>query len=195
MYKSGSQVPWDTQQAQPGLLVAIERGWISSPVLDVGCGFGDNAIFLARNGYDVVGVDYVPEAVEEARKRAAEAGDLPGTISFAVGDVYSHGLPDGSFQTLLDSAVFHCMGDDDAQRKYVESVSTAVAAGGQLVLICFSDDNPEPWVGPRRISEALARRMWEGSGLWRFHSIETVKFNDTVHDPLANAFLIRATRL
>jgi 2-polyprenyl-3-methyl-5-hydroxy-6-metoxy-1,4-benzoquinol methylase len=75
MYDSGAQVPWDTRRPQPGFITAVNRGWFKSPVLDVGCGYGDNAIFLAHEGYDVVGVDYVPAAITEARKRAAAAGD------------------------------------------------------------------------------------------------------------------------
>jgi SAM-dependent methyltransferase len=195
LYASGESIPWDVNQPQSGVVLAESRGWFTSPVLDVGCGYGNNGIFLASKGHKVSSFDASRDAVEEARKRAAAAGDLAGTITFEVGDVYSHGLAEGSFQTLLDSAVFHCMGDDDAQLKYVDSISSAVAVGGRLVLLCFSDDNPDPWVGPRRISEAHARRMWESNGLWRFDSVEPIKINDVVHDPLANGYLIRATRL
>ncbi|HEV7853990.1 MAG TPA: class I SAM-dependent methyltransferase, partial [Mycobacterium sp.] len=64
-------VPWDIRQAQPRLMELESLGGIGGEVLDIGCGLGDNAIFLASRGHSVTGLDGSPTAIEEARNRAA----------------------------------------------------------------------------------------------------------------------------
>ena len=169
------KVPWDIGAAQPAL-ATLPAGIFSGRVLDVGAGTGDNAIWLASlPGVQAVqAVDLSPDAVEEARGRLAAASPQPrAPLSFTVGDVFE--LPPGpdwtGFDTLLDSAVFHCIGDDDAQRRYLASISARVKTGGRAVMLVFSDKNPDPWRGPRRISAAHAREMWTAAG-WRVDSLE-----------------------
>ena len=58
-------------------------GGISGEVLDIGCGLGDNAIYLASRRYSVTGLDGSPAAIEQARQRAAAAGV---TVTFDVAD-------------------------------------------------------------------------------------------------------------
>src|SRR3712207_6007173 len=70
-YASGEPLPWDTGTPDPLLVELIESGVISpGRTLEIGCGTGTNAIFLAQHGFDVLGIDISEVAVEKARAKA-----------------------------------------------------------------------------------------------------------------------------
>ena len=70
------QAPWDIGRPQKAFLDVADR--ITGSVLDAGCGTGDTAIFLAGRGCQVTGIDFIEEAINRARHKAAERG-LPAT--------------------------------------------------------------------------------------------------------------------
>ena len=190
-------VPWDIGGPQPAL--ASCAAVFAGRVLDVGSGTGDNAIWLASLPAvaSVTGVDLSPHAVEEASARQARAAPRA-PLSFAVADVFALPTDCTSYDTLLDSAVFHCLGDDDAQARYLAAVTPRVKLGGRAVMLVFSDANEDPWVGPRRISEAHARRVWTAAG-WRVDSLSAdARYKDSMgrHGGLGgHALLMTATRV
>jgi methylase of polypeptide subunit release factors len=68
---SGEPLPWDTGRPDSMLVEMIaSRAIASGRTLEVGCGTGTNAIYLAQHGFEVVGVDISPLAVESARAKA-----------------------------------------------------------------------------------------------------------------------------
>lgn len=70
-------------------------------ILEVGCGTGANACYLAeRYGCSVVGVDIAEHMVSHALNRAVDL-DLNNRVSFMVGDAYSLGFPDGEFDSVM----------------------------------------------------------------------------------------------
>ena len=65
-------LPWDTDEPDPNLVAAVERfGIVPGRALDIGCGTGVHAMWLASRGFDVLGIDVAPRAVERAEARAA----------------------------------------------------------------------------------------------------------------------------
>jgi SAM-dependent methyltransferase len=145
-------VPWDVHQAQPHLMEVEALGGISGEVLDVGCGLGDNAIYLASRGHSVTGLDGSPAAIEEARRRAADAGVLkPNTgsagVTFGVADATDLAGYDGRFDTVIDSALYHCL-DEDEQQAYIASLHRVTRPGARLHLWCFSDGNVNGVIAP-----------------------------------------------
>jgi len=164
-------VPWDIRQAQPRLRELEALGVISGEVLDIGCGLGDNAIFLASRGHSVTGLDGSPTAIEQARSRAAEAGVLNPTagsagVTFDVADATDLTGYDGRFDTVVDSALYHCL-DNDGRQAYAACLYRCTRPGARWHLYCFSEDNVNGLVAPMAsVSEADLRDTLTANG-WR----------------------------
>ena len=150
-YRTG-QTPWEIGEPQPAFVenVSLVRG----RVLDLGCGTGELAVFFARRGFEVVGVDPEPAAVKAARAKAEAAGV---GVDLRVGSALDLS-PLGRFDTILDCLLFHIF-DDDQRRRYVASVRDALTPCGRLLMLVFSDAEP-PGNGPRRVSEAEVRECF-----------------------------------
>ena len=167
-----AKAPWDIGKAQPALARAAQA--LTGHVFDVGCGLGDNARWVATLPAvtRVTAVDLAPLAISEAIARGVGAA---APISFSVQDVFEPGAiaPPATFDAILDSAVFHCIGDDAAQRRYLAAVTPLVRVGGRAVLCVFSNENDAAtWRGPRCIAPAHARELWEEAG-WFVDTLET----------------------
>ncbi|HEY0573687.1 MAG TPA: class I SAM-dependent methyltransferase [Pseudonocardia sp.] len=154
-YLRGS-APWVIGEPQPAIVELERAGLIGGSVLDVGCGAGEHTIHLARLGYDVLGVDFAPAAVEQARENALRHGV---SARFAVADALRlDGL--GGFDTVVDSALFHVFDAGD-QVRYVRSLYAATRPGAVVHVLALSD--VEPGFGPR-ISEAAIRAAFRDPG-------------------------------
>src|SRR5262245_48631964 len=108
--------PWVIGEPQPAIVELERSGLIRSKVLDVGCGTGEHTILLTRLGYDVLGVDAAPTAIEQARGNAADKGV---DARFEVADAMNLGT-EPVYDTIVDSALFHIFDDTDRPR-YVAS--------------------------------------------------------------------------
>jgi SAM-dependent methyltransferase len=138
-------------------------GGFSGEVLDIGCGLGDNAIYLASRGHSVTGLDGSPAAIEEARRRAAAAGV---TVTFDVADATDLTGYEGRFDTVVDSALYHCL-DEDGRQAYVAALYRATRAGARLHLSCFSDGNINGVIAPMAtVAESNIRDTLTANG-WR----------------------------
>jgi SAM-dependent methyltransferase len=156
-------IPWDIRQAQPRLMELEALGGFSGEVLDIGCGLGDNAIYLASRGHSVTGLDGSPAAIEEARRRAADAGV---TVTFDVADATDLSGYEGRFDTVVDSALYHCL-DDDARRAYIAALYRATRPGARLHLSCFSEGQVNGLVAPMgHVPESNIRDTLTANG-WR----------------------------
>lgn len=105
--------PWDVGRPQPAFEALVRDGEIRpGRVLDVGCGTGENALMLARNGCDVTGIDIVEHAIEIARSKSAKRHI---EARFVVGNALDldQRFGEGTFDTVIDSGLFHALSDED----------------------------------------------------------------------------------
>ena len=150
--------PWDIHAPQPEIVKLAENNEIKGVrVLDIGCGLGDNAIFLAKKGFLVTGMDIARLAIEEGRKRAARQGVK---VDFCVGDVFKLDdyFEEESFDTVVDSGLFHSI-DDEKRVPFAKQIWRVLVNGGKYFVLCFSDKDPGS-EGPEGVSKEEIRRTF-----------------------------------
>jgi len=134
------KIPWNLEEP-PELLVDLVRTGRIAPceAVDVGCGAGNYAVWLAEQGFRVTGIDISPMAIELAAKLARERGV---NCRFLEGDLTSDqpGLED-SFDFGYDWEVLHHV--FPAKRAaFVDNVHRILRPGARHLSVCFSEDDP-----------------------------------------------------
>ncbi|MBZ0289740.1 MAG: methyltransferase domain-containing protein [Anaerolineae bacterium] len=131
-----TQKMWD-ERPDPML---VEYAGLIPPgnVLDLGIGEGRNAFFLARNGYEVRGIDIAQTAVERCNTQAARLG-LP--VTARVGNITEHEIPKGQYALISSTMTLQFMKPSESHIVF-ERMKAGLAAGGVLYLTIFSTDDP-----------------------------------------------------
>jgi len=129
------KIPWQKTQASYFTKV-IESGKVKPcTVLDLGCGTGAKAIYLAKRGFRVTGVDISETAITLAKE---DAKKTRARVKFFVADATNLSfLGDKKFDFILDWANLHGI-PKDKRNRYVEGVINHTKIGGKLLLRCFS---------------------------------------------------------
>jgi SAM-dependent methyltransferase len=170
--------PWVIGAPQPAIVELERAGHITGRVLDVGCGTGEHTILLAAAGYDVLGVDGAPSAVEQARRNAKGQGV---NARFEVADALNLGSSP-TYDTILDSALFHIFDDGD-RATYVRSLYGATHPGSVVHVLALSDAGRG--FGPQ-VSEATIRAAFGVAG-WEIEDLATVTYRGVVTQMHADA--------
>jgi cyclopropane fatty-acyl-phospholipid synthase-like methyltransferase len=188
-YEAGSRPPWDIGRPQPAFVRLADGGLLRGRVLDAGCGSGEHALLAAARGADVVGVDVSPRAIDRARRKAGERGIA---VRFEVADALRLGELGLTFDTVIDSGLFHVFDDADRAR-YVTSLASVLEPGGTCYLMCFSDRQPGT-MGPRRVSQEELRAAFSDG--WAVASIvaDAFEVNPGLGTPTAQAWLATIRR-
>src|SRR5438270_14055492 len=96
--------PWDIGRSQPAIMRLAETGQITGLVLDVGCGTGENVLYLAERGFVVAGIDGAPSAIKKARAKAKRRGLK---ARFEVADAPDLAVAEQPFDTVIESGLVH----------------------------------------------------------------------------------------
>jgi SAM-dependent methyltransferase len=170
-YLSGD-TPWDSGLPSRELQrVLVERKLTPGRALELGCGTGTNAVFLARQGFHVTAVDCAPLALERARSRAAAAGV---TIDWHEADVQDFGAGLAPFDFIFDRGCYHCCRRVDLAG-YLATLQN-VTRQGSVYLSLTGNANEQTEQGPPRVTDVEIRT--ELGGLFEIEQLRAFRFLD-----------------
>ena len=151
----GARVPWADLVPNPNILPlfdAIPHANALGRALKVGCGYGDDAEWLAQRGYCVTAFDISPTAISECRRRFQDS-----KVNYIVADLFTAPAGwSGQFQLVWESYTLQVL-PPNLRPEAIRAISKFVAPGGYLVFAsrARSTDEPEgamPW--PLTMKEA-----------------------------------------
>lgn len=161
MYRLGL-TPWDQEQIPSQLITRIAAADRLEPgvALDLGCGTGRHATYLAEHGWEVTGIDVAPRAIALARSRSAR-------VSWALADLNGESITPikerlrDRATLILDVGCLH--GLDDTGRAAWSHIVNTVAAPGASLLLRAASPRPRQSIGPRGIlPEEITSRLGPG---------------------------------
>ncbi len=127
-------VPFFAAKPDENLVSYVDRGLITpGRALDLGCGPGRNAHFLASAGFTVDAVDLSPAAIAWAKER-----DPGSKVRFHCGDAFETDLP-GPYDLVYDSGCFHHL-PPHRRVSYLALLDRVLAPGGRLAMVCFAPE-------------------------------------------------------
>ncbi|MDO9087352.1 MAG: class I SAM-dependent methyltransferase [Anaerolineaceae bacterium] len=141
IYESGS-VPWD-QTDPPPEVIDVAAMIPSGRALDLGCGYGRASIYLASLGWKVDGVDFVPEAVKQARLRAEQAG-VSDLVTFHLSPVTKLDYLMGPYDFVLDVGCAHGLQPEEL-KEYHQELFRLLKPGSLFLLFAhLNEENIDP---------------------------------------------------
>lgn len=147
-YVSG-ETPWDTGKPSEHLVAFVRARSERGRALDVGCGTGTNAVWLAEQGFSVLGIDVSPVAIDKARAKAADAKL---DCRFERVDFLHDTVFGGPFDLVFDRGCFHVFDAAGDRARFAQRVASVLARDGEWLSLIGSTEGPERDVGPPRRS-------------------------------------------
>lgn len=125
--------PWVTGPREELVRLVEQKHLLPGRALDLGCGVGDNALFLAKHGFDVTGVDFSPPAIARAKQKVKAEN---AAVLFLVDDLTHLTHVSGKFDVLVDYGTF----DDlalEQRAAYLDTVLSLCKPTTVFLLWCF----------------------------------------------------------
>ena len=139
-------MPWDSGTPDEHLVDTVRVGLVKpGRALEVGCGTGTNSLWLAQQGFDVIGVDLARLAVEQARAKAP-------MCRFEVLDFLAADPPGGPFDFVFDRGCWHVFDEAADRERFAARVAERLAPGGKWLSLIGSTEGAPRDVGPPRRS-------------------------------------------
>jgi SAM-dependent methyltransferase len=144
-YKSGD-IPWDVGRPDFNLIeVVTKKPILSCKVLDIGCGTGDNSVWLAQNGFKVVSTDTSDIALEKAEEKASKAGV---ECDFFLVDFLKSKVEGAPFGFVFDRGCFHSFSSENDRRRFAQNVANHLEETGLWMTIVGNADEHRQGHGP-----------------------------------------------
>jgi 2-polyprenyl-3-methyl-5-hydroxy-6-metoxy-1,4-benzoquinol methylase len=144
-YKSGD-TPWDVGQPDFNLIeVVSQKPILTCKVLDIGCGTGDNSIWLAQNRFQVIGIDASEIALQKAKEKASKAKV---ECDFRLVDFLNHRIDGAPFGFVFDRGCFHSFSSTGDRNRFVQNVAAHLEEAGLWLTIAGNADEHHQGPGP-----------------------------------------------
>jgi methyl halide transferase len=173
-YRTGN-TPWETGHPSTELQRVITEDKIAPcPALELGCGTGGNAVWLAQRGFDVTALDISPLAIERARQRAAAAG---ANVRFLAADLVAGPDVGGPFGFFFDRGCYHIVRELDLTA-YLRLLERALRPGATGLVLAGNASRPR--TGPPVVTEEQIRG--ELGRLFEVVRVREFQFDPTPED-------------
>ncbi|HOX79231.1 MAG TPA: class I SAM-dependent methyltransferase [Bacteroidales bacterium] len=152
----GGDLPWDITEPDDNLVKLVGSGIVPpGKALEIGCGTGTNALWLASQGFSVLGVDIAPEAIEMAHRKK-NGQEL--SCDFAVMDFLEEGNLIKKYDFVFDRGCFHSFDKESDRKLFAANVSRSLSPGGIWASLIGSTEGAARETGPprRTASEVIA---------------------------------------
>ena len=177
---------WNIARPQPAIVRLAQSGEIVGTVLDVGCGTGENALYLSSLGHEVTAIDTAQEAIDKARRKSLERRLR---VNFRLVDALALPCLGLTFDTVIDSGLFHVFSDEE-RVEYANNLGAVLMPGGRYFMLCLSER--ETREGPRRVTKAEITDAFRDG--WTINDIQETKFETLIHEGGAWAWLATISR-
>ncbi|MEZ4225901.1 MAG: class I SAM-dependent methyltransferase [Polyangiaceae bacterium] len=142
--------PWDVGVPDEHLVELVTKGRIGvGRALEIGCGTGTNARWLAEQGFDVVALDLAPLAIDKARAAGAPKA---GSVALHCLDFLNEEVPGGPFDFVFDRGCFHVFDHDRERGEFAARVAELLRPDGLWLSLIGSTEGAPRDVGPPRRS-------------------------------------------
>lgn len=151
--------PWDTGRPDKTLIELVNgRPLKPGKALEVGCGAGHNALWLAGQGFEVTAVEWAGPALEQAKKRAAL---IKAEVNWLKIDFMAADVPGAPFDFIFDRGCFHSIYGDRARAGFARRLAAHLRDGGLWLSIIGNRDDDRPGPGPPKMTALEVARAVE----------------------------------
>src|SRR5208282_434111 len=144
-YAAGD-TPWDIGKPDSNLIQCVTTTPIRPcKALEIGCGTGDNAIWLSERNFDVLGIDTSEIAIEKAKEKASRVNTK---CAFLVSDILTSQVRGAPFSFAFDRGCFHTLGSNEEREKFAENVNGYLGKDGLWLSLLGNADEQRDGPGP-----------------------------------------------
>ena len=148
-YKVGN-TPWDIGKPDFNLIQSLTTMAIKPcKALDIGCGTGNNSIWLSQNKFDVIGIDTSEIAIQKALEEASKTNVK---CTFIVSDFLTNKIEGAPFGFAFDRGCFHALNSDEERKIFAENVAAHLVNDGLWLSIVGNADEKRDRPGPPQLT-------------------------------------------
>ena len=162
-----------------------ENSLFVDPILDVGCGTGENSLFFAQLAFNVTGIDSSQTAIAKAIEKASDRNLVENVtfLKYNLFDLYNLGR---TFNTIIDSGVFNLF-DANSKVEYQYIMKRILNPKGKLIILSFNNLDPAKENLPKKTKEEDFFKLFKYG--WNVKKVQVDVFEHNYETKCAPAWL------